>query len=235
MKVCARFLILAIALPLSPAYASTIQIIGSSPLGMFANADLAIPANPTGSPVAPMKVFVQSAWSGTITVLNWNGSGFLDFDVTAMATPFETSDNSEYMDSWSSISAPWSVASIPWGNTQGSTPGYATVRLPFIAGVPQEVTFTATAKSYYVFGAYRPGVAPRLAESTIHSSLWISQPWIEGAAFGGSVVFRQDDPPAFASPEPATWLLLFPLSIMLFVSCRKVRPLGNYREMRRAG
>jgi hypothetical protein len=155
---------------------ASLIVSGNAP-GMLAMADLTIPANPNAQVVPMMRMESQGSWSGSITVDGSSGDGFLEFDVEAMATSFNGSPSSEYMQSWSSVTAPFQVSSPGW-MPQGSTPANCYCYLPFTFGQPKHVTFTGSAYSSYTFFPMIAGVPPYLAGGTIHSA---AQVWLMGA------------------------------------------------------
>ncbi|HLZ39417.1 MAG TPA: hypothetical protein VKQ11_00550 [Candidatus Sulfotelmatobacter sp.] len=200
---------------------ASLIVTGQSPLGMFADADLAIPADPANAPMAQVRITQHSSWSGDITVQSSSGGfGYLDLYVTTMATSFQGCPCGEYLDSWATITAPWYLTT-PGYEPYGSTPEYAMERLPFMSGVAQHVTFDAWADSSYMYAAYLSGpLFPYMADRTIHSFVEIDLGGIDGG-YSGSVVFTPDDPP-LSAPEPSTWLSA--LSALVLIASSTVHP-----------
>jgi hypothetical protein len=207
---------------LAPLCASaSVLVLGDSPLGMIADATLAIPPDPASAPVPMMRQSGQGSWSGTLTVEGGSGPGYLEFYVDTMATSFNGSPSSEYMESYSALTSPFPVYSQPW-NPQGSTNTDCYCYLPFTFDVPQRIAFSGYAYSSYVFGPMVPGVPPYLAGDLIWSwaSVGIMGAWDmsrQNFFQGASVVFTEDS----SVPEPkSVWFGMSGLLVMGL--CRKM-------------
>jgi hypothetical protein len=216
---------LVVVFPLAPLCLSASMLIsGDNPLGMLADATMAIPPNPNGDPVPMMRKSAQSSWSGTMTVEGGTGSGFLEFEVEAMATSFSGSWSSEYMQSYSALTAPFQVYSPGW-LPQGSTAAGCYCYLPFTFGVPQRVTFSGDAYSSYEFYPTIPGVPPYLAGNTIRSYTSLGIMGVDDSHFqplfqGVNAVFSQDS----SVPEPrSVWFVATGLLALLLLRARRLK------------
>jgi hypothetical protein len=205
-----------------------ILVVGDSPLGMLADATLAIPPDPGNAPVPMMSKSAQGSWSGTMMVEGGSGLGYLEFYVDAMATSFSGSPSSEYMQSYSALTAPFPVYSRAWF-PQGSTNTDCYCYLPFTFDVPQRITFSGYAYSSYVFGPMLPGVPPYLAGDLIWS--WTSV-GIMGATDINHQNFSQEVSVLFSSdvsvPEPESrWFGAIGIMIGLVILRRRISSLDR--------